>query len=88
MIIFKTYYNKGRKYCKFGKETILMEPSVKDKVERICGNHFKKFKLRFYNTTKPTFMLYLTKNVDTVLFEESVDLEFGKNIYYDIIRVK
>ena len=86
--IFKTYYKNGRKYAKFGKEIILMEPNVQDKVEELCKQHFHKFKIQFMNSDKTTFMLTISDTYDTSLFEESVVFLLNGKVYYDIIRVK
>ena len=85
--IFRTFYDKnGRKFCKIGKEIILMESTNEDKIQDLCKQFFKKFRIQFFKVEKPTFMLTVEPKTDTTLFEEKVLSLFNNAVRYDIIR--
>lgn len=87
-IVFETYWYKGRKYCKFNGEVILVESSIQDQIRDLCKQCFKKFRIQFQNANKPSFLLYITKDVDVFRFEKSIYLLYENKVFYDIIRIE
>jgi hypothetical protein len=85
-IIFQTFYDKGRKYARIGKEKILMELSTEDNIKNLCKKHFKKFRIQFYKAEKPIFMLFVPKDVDTSLFTKRMNQLYGNDLFWDISK--
>jgi hypothetical protein len=58
-ILFKTYYQNGKKYSKIGNMKYLLEDSVINQIKKLIIEYFGNSKIQFTNQSLLCFIVYI-----------------------------